>query len=253
MATQTVFKRYEFKYMLTPEQKERVLAAMAPYMRPDSYGRTTIRNIYYDTDTCLLIRRSMEKPTYKEKLRMRSYGKASPDDPVFVELKKKYKRVVYKRRIALLEKEAAAWLAGEAPCRSHAQIAEEIDYFLHYYKTLRPNVFLSYEREAFYAGDGSELRITFDDTILGRLEELSLESEAYGTPLLPPGKLLMEIKCSGSMPLWLAHTLSEEHIFKTTFSKYAVAYQKLIFSQQHGANQEENKEEDDGYSISRAV
>ena len=97
MAFQTVFKRYELKYMLTTEQKERVLAAMTPYMKLDKYGRTTIRNLYFDTDTYLLIRRSIEKPTYKEKLRIRSYNKADADSIVFVELKKKYKGVVYKR------------------------------------------------------------------------------------------------------------------------------------------------------------
>ncbi|MBQ6946630.1 MAG: VTC domain-containing protein, partial [Clostridia bacterium] len=88
MAFQTVFKRYELKYMLTLEQKEKVLTAIAPYMQPDPYGRTTIRNLYYDTDTYLLIRRSIEKPTYKEKLRIRSYGQATADSNVFVELKK---------------------------------------------------------------------------------------------------------------------------------------------------------------------
>ena len=106
MAFQTVFKRYELKYMLTLEQKQKVLAAMAPYMKLDNYGRTTIRNIYYDTDTYLLVRRSIEKPAYKEKLRIRSYSQAEPDSTVFVELKKKYKHVVYKRRISLPEEEA---------------------------------------------------------------------------------------------------------------------------------------------------
>ena len=113
MSFQTVFKRYELKYMLTCEQKKKVLVAMEPYMKLDKYGRTTIRNLYYDTDTYLLIRRSIEKPTYKEKLRIRSYSKADADSTVFVELKKKYKHVVYKRRISLPEVEAIKWLSGE--------------------------------------------------------------------------------------------------------------------------------------------
>ena len=112
MAFQTVFKRYEIKYMITLEQKAKVLDAMKPYMKLDKYGRTTIRNIYYDTDTYLLIRRSIEKPTYKEKLRIRSYGRAEPNSTVFVELKKKYKHVVYKRRISLPNNEAMGWLSG---------------------------------------------------------------------------------------------------------------------------------------------
>lgn len=231
MAFQTVFKRYELKYMLTLEQKAKVLAAMEPYMKLDKYGRTTIRNIYYDTDTYLLIRRSIEKPAYKEKLRIRSYSKADADSTVFVELKKKYKSVVYKRRISLPEEEAMEWISGERHCHKHTQIANEIDYFLDYYRTLHPAVFLSYEREAFYARDGSDFRVTFDDNILCRQEDLSLESEVYGTPILSEGKVLMEIKCSGGIPLWMVHVLSEEHIYKTSFSKYGTAYRTMIFPQ----------------------
>lgn len=236
MAFQTVFKRYEIKYMITPEQKAKVLEAMKPYMKPDNYGRTAIRNIYYDTDTYLLIRRSIEKPIYKEKLRIRSYGRAEPDSTVFVELKKKYKHVVYKRRISLPEKEAMEWLSCEKHCRKHTQISEEVDYFLEYYKTLHPTVFLSYEREAFYANDGSGFRVTFDDNILCRQEDLSLRAEIYGTPILPYGKTLMEIKCSGGIPLWMTRVLSEEHIYKTSFSKYSTAYRTLIFRQNHKIN-----------------
>ncbi len=236
MAFQTVFKRYEIKYMITREQKAKVLDAMKVWMRPDQYGRTTIRNIYYDTDTYLLIRRSNEKPTYKEKLRVRSYGKAEPYSTVFVELKKKYKHVVYKRRISLPEAEAMEWLGKERRCHKRTQISEEVDYFLDHYKTLHPAVFLSYEREAFYATDGSDFRVTFDDTILCRQEDLSLKSEAYGTPILPEGKVLMEIKCSGGIPLWMTRVLSKERIYKTSFSKYGTAYRALIFPQTHIMN-----------------
>lgn len=229
MAYQTVFKRFELKFMLTQEQKKRVLEAMAPYMALDEYGRTTIRNIYYDTDSYRLVRRSIEKPVYKEKLRIRSYNKAEPDGTVFVELKKKFQDVVYKRRVSLSEVAAMEWISGDGRCETDTQISEEIDYFLAYYETLRPVVFLSYEREAYYSEDQPDFRVTFDDTILCRQEDLSLESEVYGTPLLPQGMVLMEIKCSGGIPLWMTHVLSEEHIYKTSFSKYGVAYQMMIF------------------------
>lgn len=229
MAIQTVFKRYELKYMLTAEQKEKVLQAMENHMALDKYGRTTIQNIYYDTDTFLLIRRSIEKPTYKEKLRVRSYGKASADSMVFVELKKKYKHVVYKRRVSLPEQEAMNWLAGGPHCEKISQISEEIDYFREYYEGLRPAVFLSYEREAYYSEEQIDFRVTFDDKILCRLEEVSLQSEAYGTELLSPGMVLMEIKCAGGIPLWMTEVLSKEKIYKTSFSKYGTAYKTMIF------------------------
>lgn len=229
MAYQTVFKRYELKYMLTQEQKKKVLEAMAPYMALDKFGRTTIRNIYFDTDSYRLIRHSIEKPAYKEKLRIRSYSQADPDSTVFVELKKKYKHVVYKRRVSLPEEEAMEWICKEHHCHMDTQISKEIDYFLDYYETLHPAVFLSYEREAFYSRDKSDFRVTFDDTILCRQDDLSLESEVYGTPILPEGMVLMEIKCSGGIPLWMVHVLSEEHIYKTSFSKYGTAYKTMIY------------------------
>ena len=229
MAYQSVFKRYELKYLLTKEQKEKVLGAMAPYMALDQYGRTTIRNIYFDTKNYRLVRHSIEKPVYKEKLRIRSYHQASSDSDVFVELKKKYKQVVYKRRVSLPEQQAMAWICQEKHCALSNQISAEIDYFIDFYETLEPVVFLSYEREAFYAKDQSDFRVTFDEEVLCRETDLSLKSDVYGTPLLPDGMILMEIKCSGGIPLWMSHVLCKEHIYKTSFSKYGTAYQQIIF------------------------
>ncbi len=228
MAYQATFKRYEMKYLLTQQQKQDILQAMQPYMKLDQYGRTTIRNIYYDTDNYRLIRRSLEKPVYKEKLRIRSYQTAEPADPVFVELKKKYKSVVYKRRLTLPETQAKDSFRTGSPLPVHSQIAQEIEYFRSYYEGLHPTVFLSYEREAFYTIDGSDFRVTFDENILYRTHDLSLGSEAYGTPLLSDGKTLMEIKTSGGFPLWMSHELNRLKVFRTSFSKYGLAYQDLM-------------------------
>lgn len=229
MAFQTVFQRYEIKYMLTQEQKQQVLQTMKPYMELDGYGRTTIRNIYFDTDNFRLIRNSIEKPAYKEKLRVRSYAQADENSTVFVELKKKYQSVVYKRRISMTEAEAMNWLSNEEHCHKDTQISREVDYFLEYYETLHPAVFLSYEREAYYEKAGGDFRVTFDDNILCRQEDLSLKSEVYGTSLLPEEMVLMEIKCSGGIPLWMTRILSEQQIFRTSFSKYGTAYKDMIF------------------------
>lgn len=230
MAYQYVFKRYETKYMLSIAQMERVLETISPYMALDKYGKTTIRNIYFDTDNYRLIRRSMEKPVYKEKMRIRSYCKAQPNSTVFVELKKKYNSVVYKRRVAMKESQALDWIMlGKRPTED-TQITREIDYFISYYQTLHPTVFLSYDREAYYATDGNDFRITFDNNILARTDNLSLESDPGGTPLLSGENVIMEIKTSGGIPLWMSSFLSGERIFKTSFSKYAKAYEKLIYN-----------------------
>lgn len=229
MRFRTVFKRYEFKYLITEKQKSELLRVMEPYMELDQYGRTTIRNIYFDTHSYRLIRRSIEKPIFKEKLRIRSYKRATPESTVFVELKRKYDSVVYKRRISLTEKEAAEWVCERHKCRKDTQISREIDYFLDYYGDLCPKVFLSYEREAYFARDGGDFRVTFDDNIIFRRDDLSLESDVYGTPILEQGKVLMELKCMGGIPLWMVEFLSKEHIYKTSFSKYGEAYKRDIF------------------------
>ena len=226
MAYQAVFRRRELKYLITPDQRDTVLAAMAPHMAPDPYGRTTVRNIYFDTPDYRLIRRSIERPVYKEKLRLRAYQRATPGSRVFVELKKKYDHVVYKRRLSLTEAEALDWLCGRMHCGDHSQIAREIDYFLSFYEGLRPTVFLSYQREAYHYGD---FRVTFDEDVLCRQDHVSLEAEIGGTPILPPGKILMEIKCAGAIPLWMTEVLTRQRIFRTSFSKYGTAYQNLIF------------------------
>lgn len=229
MGFKTVFKRYEYKYLISSKQKNRIIKAIEPYILPDKYGHTTIRNIYFDTDNYRLIRCSIEKPCYKEKLRIRSYCKATKDDTVFVELKKKYKSVVYKRRVSLSEGDAMNWIVEGSENIKNTQICDEINYFIDFYKTLHPTIFLSYERDAFYCRNIPDFRITFDENILCRQYDLTLQSEPYGDAILKPDMVIMEIKCSGGIPLWMTKILSEEHIYKTSFSKYGTAYKTLIF------------------------
>ena len=227
------FQRYEFKYLMDLRQLRAVLDAMEPYMVPDEYSHSSIRNLYLDTPDYRLIRRSLEGPVYKEKLRVRSYGRAGEHDPVFVELKKKYRSVVYKRRISLPQEQALACMAGVQPWPD-SQIGRELAYTMEFYKALRPAVFLSYERDSFRGMEDEEFRVTFDSQIRYRQEELTLDSDTWGTPILPSGQVLMELKVAGGLPLWMAHVLSEQRIFKTSFSKYGAAYQDIMRSRQRG-------------------
>ena len=234
MAYQMTFKRYELKYLLNKKEKEEILLAMKPHMKLDDYGRTVIRNIYFDTENFRLIRRSLEKPVYKEKLRIRSYKPVQITDPVFVEIKKKYKSVVYKRRLLRPEKTVMESFRTGEPLPVCSQIGDEIQYFREYYKNLQPSVFLSYEREAFYSLDGSDFRVTFDENILYRRNDISLGSEIYGHPLLGKQQTLMEIKTSGGIPLWMSETLTKHHLYKTSFSKYGSAYQRMMEAAMQG-------------------
>ena len=190
MENQMVFKRYEFKYLITRKQRDEICKAMAPYMTADPFRHSSIRNIYYDTPNFRLIRQSLEKPVYKEKLRLRGYGRARGDDMVFVELKKKYEAVVYKRRLEMPQQQAMEAMLGRG-AMPDSQIGKEITAALNFYQELMPRVFLSYERDAFHALD-SDLRLTFDESLRWRTEELTLDSEPWGNPLLDDDLVLME-------------------------------------------------------------
>ena len=227
-----VFERYEMKYLMDRRQRDAVLRAIEPYMSVDEYGHSSIRNIYYDTPNFRLIRKSIEQPVYKEKLRVRSYGTPKAGDEVFIELKKKYDGIVYKRRekLPLLKAEELAngeekFLCGE---NELTQVEREIKYFSSVYGSLCPAVYLAYVREAFYSLTDPNLRITFDTDILWRDEDVDLTKGVYGTPVLPRGKTLMEIKTDKALPLWLVEVLSDEKIYKTPFSKYGEAYKQIM-------------------------
>lgn len=226
MRNQMVFRRYEIKYLLTKEQAGLIKVKMAQYMIADIHGRNTIFSLYYDTPDYLLARRSMEKPVYKEKLRLRSYGVAKTDTEVFVEIKKKYKGVVYKRRISMTKEASDRFLLQGEQVQDN-QISREIDFFIKRYGNLAPRVLLSYEREAYYAKDNHEFRVTFDENILWRQEDIDLGKGVFGEAVLPDDKVLMEVKTADAIPLWFVEILSELKIYKTSFSKYGNVYKTI--------------------------
>ncbi|WP_178388443.1 polyphosphate polymerase domain-containing protein [Intestinimonas butyriciproducens] len=224
---QRCFQRYEKKYLLNPEQYQKIRAGLAPYMEADEHGRYTICNLYYDTPDFQLIRASLDKPVYKEKLRMRSYGVPADGDSVFVELKKKYKGVVYKRRTVLEAGEALDYLAGRCSPRAKDQICREIDWFLGRYHPV-PQVFIAYDREALAGLEDRVLRVTFDIDLRWRDTALDLRSGDGGERITSRDQILMEIKIPGSEPVWLSRLLSENSVFPTSFSKYGVCYRENL-------------------------
>ncbi|SEL08172.1 polyphosphate polymerase domain-containing protein [Ruminococcus albus] len=229
-AIQEIFKRVEKKYIVTDEQQEELVRAMTGRAAADNYGLTTICNIYYDTPDHQLIRTSMEKPVYKEKLRIRSYGVPDKDSKVFVELKKKYKGVVYKRRVDMSLIDSYEFVNFGVNPGKNPQIEKEIEYFLKYYRDIAPAMYLSYDRIAFAGVDNPDLRITFDGNITYREDEVRLEKGVWGDKLLDPHTRIMEIKIPGAMPLWLSRLLDDMKIYPGSFSKYGEAY-KRVFSE----------------------
>lgn len=227
MGISYTFKRYEKKYLLSEEQYRAILERLNGKAEMDSYGLTTICNVYYDTDDFYLIRESLEKPDYKEKFRIRSYGVPGEKDIIFLEIKKKYDGIVYKRRISLPYYEAVSYLEKGIPPDNKSQIFKEIDWLLNFYKA-GPKVYIAYDRIAMQGIQDKELRITFDTNIRSRFEDLELIMGDSGRLLLPKGSYLMEIKAAGAMPLWLARTLSELMIMPVSFSKYGNVYKRML-------------------------
>lgn len=225
--TKLTFKRLEKKFLLSPEQFDALMAQLEEHIKPDQFFESTVCSIYYDDDSYTLIRRSIEDPVYKEKLRVRSYGVPDRDGQVFVELKKKFRGTVYKRRIAMTAAQADGWLSGRCPAPEDGQMVREIEWFMQSYSPA-PRLFIASDRRAYVARDDPELRITFDRDIRFRETELDLTLGSFGEPLTGPGQVLMEIKIPGAAPLWLAHILSSLSLYPSGFSKYGQAYKTKI-------------------------
>ncbi len=226
-----IFKRHEKKYLITRQQYEELTSRLSDYIEPDAFGQSTINNIYFDTPDYRLIRASIEKPTvYKEKLRIRSYGHPTADSNVFVELKKKYKGVVYKRRVNMTYLQSILYLCKHQPPPEESQVTREIDYFFRLYKGLRPAVSLFYDRIAYYAKEDHDLRMTFDTNIRFRNKDFDISKGDYGYTLMDNNTMILEIKSVLAMPLWLTHTLDDMQIYPTSYSKYGNAY-KLMLSE----------------------
>ena len=223
----TVMKRYELKYLLSGAQTEFLRRELRGHMEIDRFGKTSIASLYYDTPTYRLIRTSVEKPEFKEKIRLRSYGIATDDSPVFLELKRKAYGIVYKRRVQTTIPLVHKFFAGEGDICAGGQINREIKTFRDYYETLVPACLIIYDRTAYFEPDG-DLRLTIDENPRYRTSDLTLKKSMDGISLLDPGWTILEVKVQEAMPLWLASILSAGGIRKASFSKYGEAYRQQL-------------------------
>ena len=219
------FKRVEMKYMLDSEKKAAFIEALGDSLVPDDYPESDIMNIYYDTQDYHLARKSLERPIYKEKLRLRTYGVPDSETTAFLEIKKKFKGIVYKRRISLPYEEVKNAMNNGTPLNKEGQITREIEAFRSHYGLLSRKTVVSYHRTSYYLKDDPSFRITFDNDIRYRTSSTDLSSGIFGKKLLSDDMSIMEIKVGGAMPLSIAHILSSLNIKKGRFSKYGSAYE----------------------------
>ena len=232
-----VFNRFEKKYVLNRDEADQLQEELLPHMVPDKYnmdGRVyTISNLYFDTDENDLIRTSLSKPVYKEKLRMRAYGVPDTDAKVYLEIKKKFRGRVNKRRTSLRLQEAYDFVeTGRQPTLRdyvNRQVLAEIEFFLRCYD-VHPALYLAYDRRAYFSTENPDLRITFDSGIRTRRNDLRLEHGDHGELLLDDGAVVMEIKTAGNFPLWLSGVLADHGVYRTSFSKYGREYLAMLAS-----------------------
>ena len=222
-----VMKRYELKYLLSPAQTEFFKERIKGYMELDQYGLTSIASLYYDTPTYRLIRTSIEKPMFKEKIRLRSYGLATDDSPVFLELKRKAYGIVYKRRVQSTIPAVNKFFEKEGDICAGGQINREITTFRDYYEELVPACLIIYDRMAYFQPNG-DLRLTIDHNPRYRSDYLDLKYSMEGISLLLEGYTILEVKVQQAIPLWLTDILSEGKIYKSSFSKYGEAYKQQL-------------------------
>lgn len=227
----TVMQRYELKYLLSASQTEYLRERLAGHMEVDRYGKSSIASLYYDTPSYELIRASVEKPPFKEKIRLRSYGIATDESPVFLELKRKAYGIVYKRRVETTIPLVHKFFSGEGDICAPGQINREITAFRDHYKTLVPACLIIYDRTAYFE-PGGDLRLTIDEDPRYRVDDLTLKKSMDGISLLDTGMTILEIKVQGAMPLWLTEILSEGKIYKGSFSKYGEAYRRQLINAQ---------------------
>lgn len=223
-----IFRRVEKKYILNKEQYEKIKKSISQYMDEDQYGKSTICNIYFDTNKYELISHSIEKPYFKEKVRLRSYNVPNKDSKVYLEIKRKYDGVVGKRRIEMKLSDFDKYLNNKDSLENNnKQIKTELDYYFKLYN-LKPAMYISYSREAYYEKQNPDFRLTFDSNVLAREYDLNLDKGSYGKDVLGKDKYIMEVKTLGAMPMWFIQILEEYKVIPGSFSKYGTAYAQLI-------------------------
>ncbi len=222
------FERIEKKFWLSASQYNELLPTLEHYLCYDEYGASTVCSIYYDTPDFALIRRSIERPLFKEKLRVRSYGIPRDDDAVFVEIKRKLNGIGYKRRISVSFAQAKRLMRGEAVSFTGTQTEREIAELVRRYRP-RPAVCMTYTRFAMYGRQDSSFRVTVDSRLRYTTERPEQPAAEAMLPITDDDtKVLMEIKANGAIPQWLTDEMSRLKIYQAPFSKVGTCYTRHI-------------------------
>ncbi len=217
------FQRYEKKFHLHKETYQSMLEELHGHIVEDDYHSYTISNVYYDNEDNKIIRHSISKPVFKQKLRIRSYD----NENLFFEIKKKYRSQVFKRRVVI---KADDYYNNDFSKVADKQTLSEIEYFIEYHKVF-PKVALKYSRVAYKGIEDENLRITFDSQLKYSTTNLDIRQKDNTLKDELDGSYIMEIKVEGAVPVWLSMILDKLKIYSTPFSKYGYCYKKYLSTQ----------------------
>lgn len=227
---QQVFRRSEIKYVLSQKEYHLLMDKISPYLEKDEYFKETNCSIYFDNDSNWLAIHSLEKPMYKEKIRIRSYNVPTLTDTIFVEIKKKYDGVGSKRRIPMKLCDFYLFLKNHQTFNNldenQKQILSEIEYVFKFYN-LKPTLYLAYDRLSYCDKNNPNFRVTFDHNVRSRKNNLRLEAGDNGKKYFKNNEVVMEVKALGSYPIWFVKSLSSLKIYPASFSKYGCIMQSL--------------------------
>lgn len=236
---QNVFKRIEKKYILDIQKYNKLMNELEGKLDDNEFPNSTILNLYFDTDNYDLAIRSIQKPVFKEKIRLRSYNVPNEDSVLFLELKRKYKETIGKRRIGISKKQYEQYLkTGRMEDIDNKQIYDEIDYSIKMYN-VSPKILIAYDRKAYYLKENHNIRITFDFNLRSRTEDLDLSLGDAGKKFFKKNLCILEIKSCDAMPIWLVKVLNNLCIYPTSFSKYGEIYKKMILNNKQIENKKE--------------
>ncbi|PPA70267.1 polyphosphate polymerase domain-containing protein [Jeotgalibacillus proteolyticus] len=239
---QEIFKRYEIKYLIPFKQYLSLREKLLPYMTFDTYGnpegKYNIVSLYYDSDDYSIYYETRNKLRFRQKLRLRIYDQADLNSTAFFEIKQKFKNVVNKRRTSIPLNEAYALsdldyddIDFAAFNASNPQILKEAMHFKQLYQ-LKPEVVVSYDRQAFSGIYEKDLRVTFDYNLMCRNHDLSIENGPQGLNFVDPGMVVLEVKVSETVPFWLARLLSEFDCSKQSVSKFCTSIDLMLEEEQ---------------------
>lgn len=224
---QKQFKRKESKYIVDKKVFALLELDLKKYMVADDYAQSTITNIYFDNDRFEMIQDAIAKKYGREKVRMRVYDtNPSENSQAFLEIKQKENKIGFKYRLTSTPLAVMNYVEKGLVDQTitDEKVTSKLLALRERYGTIKPKMYISYDRVSFKGKEDKKVRVTVDQHLLYRADYVDMKKGKFGNHLLDPNKLIMEVKVPEEQPIWLVELLEKYQIEKQSFSKYGNAY-----------------------------